>query len=219
MVAAFDAGGADYVTKPIRPQGGAGPHRRPHAERPPDASGPQRPDAFGQATLAVQPETGWLVADAAGPQAAGRIPSASTTTRPQAVRAWIAESAKARRDGYAFPPLTSAMAPSGLVFTLHERAGEDEWLLALREGIRHRGDRSPVGRLPPHPPARPRCSTGSSRARPAPDIGEILGSSPRTVNKHLEHVFAKLGVENRTAAASVAMARIRMGGGEGWGHD
>ena len=45
------------------------------------------------------------------------------------------------------------------------------------------------------------------------DIGDILGSSPRTVNKHLEHVFAKLGVENRTAAASVAMARIRMGGG------
>jgi len=28
----------------------------------------------------------------------------------------------------------------------------------------------------------------------------------------LEHVFARLDVENRTAAASVAMARIRMGG-------
>ena len=50
------------------------------------------------------------------------------------------------------------------------------------------------------------------KGKTSPDIGEILGSSPRTVNKHLEHVFAKLGVENRTAAASVAMARIRMGG-------
>ena len=40
------------------------------------------------------------------------------------------------------------------------------------------------------------------------DIGEILGTSPRTVNKHLEHVFEKLGVETRTAAANVAMARI-----------
>ncbi|MFZ3152258.1 response regulator, partial [Pseudomonas sp.] len=33
------------------------------------------------------------------------------------------------------------------------------------------------------------------------DIGDILGLSPRTVNKHLEHVYVKLGVETRTAAA------------------
>ena len=38
------------------------------------------------------------------------------------------------------------------------------------------------------------------------DIGTILGLSPRTVNKHLEHVYVKLGVETRTAAAAVAMA-------------
>ncbi len=41
------------------------------------------------------------------------------------------------------------------------------------------------------------------------DIGDILGSSPMTVKKHLEHVFAKLGVETRTAAAGMAMSRIR----------
>jgi len=35
------------------------------------------------------------------------------------------------------------------------------------------------------------------------DIGEILGMSPRTVNKHLEHIFVKLGVETRTAAAAL----------------
>jgi CheY-like chemotaxis protein len=40
------------------------------------------------------------------------------------------------------------------------------------------------------------------------DIGDIVGSSPMTVKKHLEHVFAKLGVETRTAAA-MAMRRIR----------
>lgn len=38
------------------------------------------------------------------------------------------------------------------------------------------------------------------------DIGTILGLSPRTVNKHLEHVYVKLGVETRTAAAAVAMS-------------
>ncbi|MET4578560.1 DNA-binding response regulator [Ottowia thiooxydans] len=35
------------------------------------------------------------------------------------------------------------------------------------------------------------------------DIGDILVMSPRTVNKHLEHVFAKLGVETRSAAAAI----------------
>ncbi len=32
------------------------------------------------------------------------------------------------------------------------------------------------------------------------EIGMILGSSERTVQKHLEHVFQKIGVESRTAA-------------------
>ncbi len=41
------------------------------------------------------------------------------------------------------------------------------------------------------------------------DIGDILGTSPRTVHKHLEHVFEKLGVETRTAAAAMAMGRVR----------
>jgi DNA-binding CsgD family transcriptional regulator len=43
------------------------------------------------------------------------------------------------------------------------------------------------------------------------DIGDILGTSPRTVNKHLEHVFVKLGVETRTAAATLAMQKVRAG--------
>ncbi|WP_439856067.1 LuxR C-terminal-related transcriptional regulator [Pseudomonas yamanorum] len=36
----------------------------------------------------------------------------------------------------------------------------------------------------------------------------LLGLSPRTVNKHLEHVYVKLGVETRKAATSVAMAAM-----------
>jgi len=38
------------------------------------------------------------------------------------------------------------------------------------------------------------------------DIGAILDTSPRTVGKHLERVFSKLGVETRTAAAGRAHA-------------
>lgn len=40
--------------------------------------------------------------------------------------------------------------------------------------------------------------------KPNRDIGEILGISPRTVNKHLEQIFTKLGVENRASAAAHA---------------
>lgn len=46
------------------------------------------------------------------------------------------------------------------------------------------------------------------KGKTSKDIGDILGTSPRTVNKHLEHIYEKLGVETRTAAANVAMARI-----------
>jgi DNA-binding NarL/FixJ family response regulator len=41
------------------------------------------------------------------------------------------------------------------------------------------------------------------------DVAEILACSPRTVNKHLEQVYGKLQVENRTAAAMLAL-RILM---------
>jgi DNA-binding response OmpR family regulator/DNA-binding CsgD family transcriptional regulator len=43
-----------------------------------------------------------------------------------------------------------------------------------------------------------------SRGKSNREIGEILGISPRTVNKHLEQVFVKLGVENRASAAARA---------------
>jgi DNA-binding response OmpR family regulator len=36
------------------------------------------------------------------------------------------------------------------------------------------------------------------------DIADILGMSHRTVNKHLEHIFEKLGVETRSAATAIA---------------
>ena len=42
------------------------------------------------------------------------------------------------------------------------------------------------------------------------DIGDILGISPRTVHKHLQRIYEKLGVETRTAAVVRSM---KMGGG------
>jgi len=43
------------------------------------------------------------------------------------------------------------------------------------------------------------------------EIGSILGTSNRTVGKHAERIFQKLGVETRTAAAALA---IQAGGGQ-----
>jgi len=40
------------------------------------------------------------------------------------------------------------------------------------------------------------------------EIAEILEMSPRTVNKHLEQMYPKIGVSNRAAAASVAIQTI-----------
>jgi DNA-binding NarL/FixJ family response regulator len=43
-----------------------------------------------------------------------------------------------------------------------------------------------------------------ARGKANRDIADILALSPRTVNKHLETIFAKLGVENRASAAVLA---------------
>jgi DNA-binding CsgD family transcriptional regulator len=49
---------------------------------------------------------------------------------------------------------------------------------------------------------------GRARGKSNRDIAEILELSPRTVNKHLEQIYEKLGVENRTAAAAIAMRAL-----------
>ena len=41
------------------------------------------------------------------------------------------------------------------------------------------------------------------------DIGDILGAIPATVMKHLERIHEKLGVATRTAAAALALQRVR----------
>jgi DNA-binding CsgD family transcriptional regulator len=51
-----------------------------------------------------------------------------------------------------------------------------------------------------------------SRGKPNREISEILGISPRTVNKHLEQVFQKLGTENRASAAVLAVRTLSQWG-------
>ena len=47
-----------------------------------------------------------------------------------------------------------------------------------------------------------------SRGKSNRDVGQILTISPRTINKHLERIFEKLGVENRASAAVHAVRTL-----------
>jgi len=51
----------------------------------------------------------------------------------------------------------------------------------------------------------------TARGKSNKDMSEILNISARTVNKHLEQIFNKIGVENRASAASAA-TRVLLGG-------
>jgi len=43
------------------------------------------------------------------------------------------------------------------------------------------------------------------------EVGTIIGAKPMTVKKHLEHIYDKLGVPNRTAAARLTLSRAEAG--------
>lgn len=47
-----------------------------------------------------------------------------------------------------------------------------------------------------------------ARGKSNRDISDILSISPRTVNKHLEQIYEKLGVENRASATALAVRAL-----------
>lgn len=51
-----------------------------------------------------------------------------------------------------------------------------------------------------------------SRGKTNKEVGLILDSSHRTVNKHLEHIFEKLGVATRAAAVAMVLQRTGLAG-------
>lgn len=214
VVAAFEAGGADYVTKPIRPREvlariAAHMHNARLMKQAREAL-----DTFGQATLALHPD---------GTRLAWQTPEASRFLQafdlgrgdeaPEVMLGWLAAALRARHAGREVPPLVIARGPGRLVCSLHGQGRGGEWLVALRVESDTAAVESLIQAF--------RLTQREAEAlywvikgKTNRDIGDILGTSPRTVHKHLEHVFEKLGVETRTAAAALAMARLR-GAGEG----
>ena len=90
---------------------------------------------------------------------------------------------------------------------LLRQSGEDEWLFRLSE--RREGDQERLLAERHGLTAREaEVLLWISRGKQNREMSEILGISPRTVNKHLEQIFEKLGVENRASAAAIAVRTL-----------
>jgi DNA-binding response OmpR family regulator/DNA-binding CsgD family transcriptional regulator len=89
------------------------------------------------------------------------------------------------------------------------RNGADEWLFRISQTGEAEEERALSAR---HGLTRREAEVllWISRGKPNREISEILGISPRTVNKHLEQVFEKMGVENRAAAAAAAVRTLSL---------
>lgn len=204
IVKGLEAGGVDYVTKPIAPDEIlarirvhlAGARAAQSARAALDTTGRTLFAVDGQgAILWSTPQAARLLATLMPPDLGGLPPQA---------RAWLL----ACRTGATSGPL-SLTDGDGIAHTLSVIGGTgDEILLRLARESGEAGIERLRARLP---------ITGReaevllwlSRGKASRDIGEILGLSPRTVTKHLEGIYAKLGVENRTAASLIAARHLQ----------
>jgi DNA-binding NarL/FixJ family response regulator len=214
VLAAFAAGGTDYVTKPVRQSevlARIGAHLQTSALMQQARSAL---DAFGNAALAMTPYDGRIVWQTPLARQWMRqyfsLPGPGVPETPPVLAQWLAAAVEARRAGREHPPLTVQRGQARLVFTATDNGDGEQWMVVLRE----ESDAAQVQALM----ALFRLTQREAevlhwvgKGKTNRDIGDILGTSPRTVNKHLEHVFEKLAVETRTAAAALAMQRLRGG--------
>lgn len=210
IVKGLEAGGVDYVTKPIVPEellARIHVHlinaRMTHHAR-------AALDVFGRYLLAVRGDGRLLWTT---PQAsrllAAEFPDFedSDYALPPAVRTWLQIHGAGR--GAAAEPiaLSPAASPARLNAHFIGEIGSDEFLLRIEET----GGPDEQGLLQRKLGLTLREAevlTWIARGKSNRDIAEILTLSPRTVNKHLEQIYTKLGVENRTSAAAIAVRTL-----------
>ena len=211
VLAAFDAGGVDYCVKPIRPpevlaRMAVHMHAARQARQARNAL-----DAYGHATIAVrlQGGAGRLVWQT--PLARRWLPlyfDAVADLLPEPMLAWLQPATQGRLVRPLSTALSTGLGERQLVATLQGRTVDDDWLIVLREV----SDAATVEATMQAFGLTLRESEvlyWVAKGKTNRDIGDILGSSPATVKKHLERVYEKLGVETRTAAAAMAMQRVR----------
>jgi DNA-binding CsgD family transcriptional regulator len=117
---------------------------------------------------------------------------------PPKIYHWLTRPGKKTADRFLL-----ARKDNAQLYVRHQKTYTDRSTVLLLELIRGRAE----AHAPRHHNLTPRerevllwLARGKSNA----EIGLILEIKPATVGKHLERIYPKLGVENRTAAASFA---------------
>jgi DNA-binding CsgD family transcriptional regulator len=124
---------------------------------------------------------------------------------PPMLRSWLVDACKLH--GHALPHTTRAFSLSGPAGDLSVRCvrkpGCEETILLLQESAKpHSAERlRPLGLTAREAEVLLWVADGKSN----PEIAIILGAAPRTIQKHLENIFWKLGVQTRTGAARRAL--------------
>ncbi|PXA83059.1 DNA-binding response regulator [Caulobacter sp. D4A] len=201
VVNALDSGGVDYLTKPINIDE-LHARIRVHLSNARSAQSARVAlDAAGRHLLAVKANGAihWST-----PQATRLINAATNSDDgldivSRRISAWMAER---DRPGFArdaaFALVQNGQASLQLAFL--GAIGADEHLFRLTAASKRPDDEV----LRQHFPLTQRESEvllWIAKGKSNRDIGDILGLSSRTVNKHLEQIYVKLGVENRASAA------------------
>jgi DNA-binding response OmpR family regulator len=203
VVHALESGGVDYLTKPINLEELSARMRVHLANARRAQSARMALDAAGRHLMAFSasgavhwstPQATRLIESAGGEEVLAAV--------AQGVRAWLA-----KRDGAALTgnELTLKLgSPGELRLMCLGMVAPDEYLFRLSAESEANQEET----LRQHFWLTLRESEvllWIARGKSNRDIGEVLGLSPRTVNKHLEQVYVKLGVENRASAAVKAL--------------
>ena len=213
LVAALESGAVDYVTKPIKPKevlARMGVHLAGARER---RQARSALDAFGYATITVRAADGMLLWQTPlARELLQRYCPGDAPLAPAPVREWLQRCLAVLDEPGEPPRLTLEQGAKRLSFRLHQQIGDvdaqGDWLIVMREV----SDTAVIEALALSfklTPKEAEVLYWVVKGKTNKDIGDILGSSPMTVKKHLERIFVKLGVETRTAAAGMAMGRIR----------
>ncbi|MES3013955.1 MAG: response regulator transcription factor [Pseudomonadota bacterium] len=228
VVAAFAAGGVDYVTKPIRAQevlARMAVHMSSARERLHEKAQAMQArnalDAFGHATMAIrlddESDTIARAVRAVWQTALARqlmhdYFGVAPAQIPELVLDWLRTESSLAANGREPRSLpiqrVTPAGPRQLVFALQQRTGDDDLLIVMREV----SDAAVVDAMVQAFKLTLREAEvlyWVAKGKTNRDIGDILGSSTATVKKHLERVYVKLGVETRTAAANLVMGRLR----------
>ncbi|WLD96125.1 response regulator [Agrobacterium leguminum] len=211
VVRALESGGVDYLTKPINIDE-LRARIRVHLSNARSAQSARVAlDAAGRHLLAVRANGAihWSTPQATRlvNAATGRDDGMEIVTSH--IGRWLAERAAAETGRDVPLTITEAGRPA-LQLSFLGAMGPDEFLFRLTAANEKSGDHL----LREHFSLTARESEvllWIAKGKSNRDIGDILGLSARTVNKHLEQIYVKLGVENRASAAVKAAHILHQG--------